>query len=228
MCITMCLVIEWQDKGEEVIFLINTSIKKYRAALRKLQYPELEEGFGRSFPKDIPHLDKYFKRFRKIALEMLKQTTDEVPTPWEKTLIAFMKLIGSNPLHWWVTGSCALALYGVEISPRDIDLVTNYESALKLGELLDDYIYEPVIEPQDWFCKWFGRAFLHMRIEWIGGVYEDESIQIQKDFGYLAEKQLQNIKWRNYVIKVPPLKTLLEQTERRGLDSRAEKIKKML
>jgi len=116
----------------------------------------------------------------------------------------------------------------VEIIPRDIDLVTDYKSALKLGKLLEYYVYEPVTDTCGWFCKWFGRAFLHMRIEWIGGVFEDESLQIQKDFGYIAEKQLRFINWKNYKIKVPPLEALLEQTVNRGLNKRAEKIRKIL
>ncbi len=224
----MSLEINWKDKGEEVIFLINTSNENYRTVLRKLQYPELEEGFGRSFPKDIPHLEKYFERFKEIAEEMLRQTAGDVPIPWEKALLAFLKLIESKSLHWWITGSCALALYGVEIVPRDIDLVTDHESALKLGILLDDYVYEPVADTKGWFCKWFGRAFLHNRIEWIGGVFKDEDSQIQKDFGFLAEKQLQFINWKKHRIKVPPLAVLLDQTIRRGLHKRAEKIKKIL
>ncbi|MHA2246225.1 MAG: nucleotidyltransferase domain-containing protein [Candidatus Hodarchaeales archaeon] len=224
----MSLEINWKDKGNEVIFLINTSKENYRTVLRKLQYPELEEGFGRSFSKDIPHLEKYFERFKETAEEMIKQTAGEVPIPWEKAFLTFLELIESEPLHWWVTGSCALALYGVEIIPHDIDLVTDYESASKLGELLENYVYEPVADTKGWFCKWFGRAFLHIRIEWIGGVFEDGSVQIQKDFGLIAEKQLRFINWRNYRIKVPPLEVLLEQTVRRELRNRAEKIKKIL
>ncbi len=224
----MSLEIDWKDKGEEVIFLINTSNENYRAVLRKLQYPELEEGFGRSFSKDIPRLEKYFERFKEIAEEMLKQAANEILIPWEKALLAFLELIESESLHWWVTGSCALALYGVKIIPRDIDLVTDHESALKLGILLNDYVYEPVADTKGWFCKWFGRAFLHSRIEWIGGVFKDKDSQIQKDFGFLAEKQLQFINWKNHSIKAPLLEVLLEQTIRRGLHNRAEKIKKIL
>ncbi|UCG01320.1 MAG: hypothetical protein JSW11_17095 [Candidatus Heimdallarchaeota archaeon] len=220
--------ITWKEKGDKVIFLINTSNENYRTALRKLQYPEFKEGFGRTFSKDILNLKKYFERFKEIAEEMIKQTVKEVSVPWEKALLAFLKIIDSESLHWWVTGSCALTLYGVEIIPRDIDLVTDSKSALKLGKLLEDYVYEPVTDTSGWFCKWFGRAFLHMRIEWIGGVYEDESLQIQKDFGYIAEKQLRFINWNNHRIKVPPLKALLEQTVKRGLNNRAEKIKKIL
>ena len=224
----MSLEINWKDKGDEVVFPINTSNENYRTVLRKLQYPELEEGFGRSFSKNIPHLEKYFERFKEIAEEMIKQTAGEVPIPWEKALLAFLELIESDSLHWWITGSCALALYGVEIIPRDIDLVTDHESALKLGIILDDYIYEPMTDTKGWFCKWFGRAFLNVRIEWIGGVFEDESLQIQKDFGFIAEKKLHFINLKNHRIKVPPLKTLLEQTVKRGLYNRAEKIKGML
>lgn len=172
----MFLEINWKDKGKEVIFLINTSNEKYKAVLRKLQYPEMEEGFGRNFSKDIPHLRRYFERFKEIAEEMIKQAVGEIPIPWEEGLLTFLKLLKPISLHYWVTGSCALALYGVEIVPHDIDLVTDSESALKLGKFLDNYIYEPVTDTKGWFCKWFGRAFLHVRLEWIGGVFKDENL----------------------------------------------------
>jgi hypothetical protein len=76
-------------------------------------------------------------------------------------------------MNWWLVGSAALAVRGLKIVPHDIDLCTDDASAHTLGILLGDCLIEPVQDVRGWVSNWFGRAFLHARIEWVGGVDEN-------------------------------------------------------
>lgn len=53
------------------------------------------------------------------------------------------KLEGKK-INWALTGSSALALRGIKIEPRDIDIVTNKQGAYKINQLLKKYEIEPV------------------------------------------------------------------------------------
>ncbi len=128
---------------------------------------------------------------------------------------------------WWLTGSAALAVRGIRVVPRDIDLVvTTGPEARKLGEILSDWLVEPVQRSEGWIARWFGRAFKESRIEWVGEVEASVDRPEPCDFGPTAARQLQPVEWRGYTIPVPPLDLQLAVSIRRGMVERAEKIRK--
>ncbi len=47
-------------------------------------------------------------------------------------------------IEWVVIGSVSLALQGVDIEPKDIDILTNKEDALKTNILLKNFVTSPV------------------------------------------------------------------------------------
>jgi len=109
-----------------------------------------------------------------------------------------------------------------------LDLITDAAGALKLGELLIDYLVEPVLFSDDWIADWFGRAFLYARLEWAGGVNENADQPQPGDFGPTAAAQLETVAWRGHRIRVPPLELQLQVCQQRGLLERVEMIKALL
>jgi hypothetical protein len=63
-------------------------------------------------------------------------------------ILAALKIINeklkSRKIRWVLAGTTGLALQGVEISPNDIDILTDKEGALKINELLKEYEVKPV------------------------------------------------------------------------------------
>src|SRR5207244_3301736 len=100
---------------------------------------------------------------------ILLQTARVLPVPWGEALELLLRRLDGANVDWWLTGSAAVAVRGVDVAPRDLDLVTDDEGAHVLAELLEDALVEP-LQPVDWFCRWWGRAFLGARVEWVGGV----------------------------------------------------------
>ena len=101
---------------------------------------------------------------------MPRQAAGHEPVPWEAALDAFLDRVDGREICWWLTRSAALAVRGLDITPRDLDLVVDDEGAGQLGELLAEWLVEPVTPVTDWVSRWWERAFLHARIEWVGGV----------------------------------------------------------
>jgi hypothetical protein len=210
--------------GSKTYVIISELDADYHAAAQDLYYSQIEDGFAKVYPANTPHLDRIYQNFEHYAEEMILQMAGVHPVPWEQGLLVFLQIIEGQNIDWWLTGSAALAVRGLDVSPRDLDLVVDDSGAQKLGDLMLDYLIEPVIDTHGWFCKWFGRAFLHARIEWMGDVSEKADEPEISDFGPTAASRLESINWREHEIRVPPLDLQLRVNERRGLTDRVEKI----
>jgi hypothetical protein len=205
-----------KTEGGTTSFIMTALAPAYHDIALGLYYRPFGEGFAKHFPADTPHLDLIYQRFARYAEEMILQAAQMRPVPWDRALAAFMEIIKGERIHWRLAGSVALAVRGIDIAPRDLDLVVNNASAPKLGELLLDYLVEPVLPTLGWIANWFGRAFLHARVEWIG-----------VDDPYAVER-LEVVHWHGETIRVPPLEMHLREDEQRGLVERVEEIKRHL
>ncbi|MDQ1327658.1 MAG: hypothetical protein QG641_941 [Candidatus Poribacteria bacterium] len=206
-------------------FIISDLEPVHHDAVRSLYYSLMEEGFAKSYPSDTPHLDHIYLNFEQYAEEMILQMVGVHSVPWDRSLLAFLQIIENEEVNWWLAGSAALAVRGIDVIPHDLDLVVDGASAIKLGELLLDYLVEPVLPSHGWIADWFGRAFLYARLEWVGNVSDSVDSTDVTDFGPIAGSHLEVIDWHDKKIHVPPLELQLKVTERRGLTERAEKIR---
>ena len=125
--------------------------------------------FRKSFSSDATYVEKCCENFQHHIQEIILQMADKKHVPWETTLEELLEMIDGENIDWWLTGSTALALRGVEVSPHDIDLITSENGALALGQLLQDSLFEPIIKTDSWICKVFGKAFLYSVIDIAGG-----------------------------------------------------------
>jgi len=217
-----------RTEGTHTSFIIAGLDPAYAEVARALEYDEREAGFAKTYPADTPHLAYIFEQFSRCVEETILQAADVHPVPWEQALLAFLQRTARQQVNWWLVGSAALAVRGLKIVPHDIDLCVDDASAHTLAVVLGDCLIEPLQEVRGWVCNWFGRAFLHARIEWVGGVDEHLDEDEVTDYGPVAASRKETITWHGYEIQVPPLDLQLQVSERRGLTSRVEQIKHSL
>ena len=217
-----------RDEGANTYFIITGVDPAYHDAVCDLGYEEIADGFGKAFPLDTPNLDRIYHRFRSSAEEMVYQAAGAEIIPWQLALDAFAGAIEGESIDWWLTGSAALAIRGIELKVRDIDLVVDPSSAVRLGNLLLEHLIEPVVQVDGWIAMWFGSTFLHTRIEWIAGVHEWVDKPEPSDFGPVAESQLEVLQWQGRHIWVPPVSMQLAVSKSRGLSRRVEQIERYL
>ncbi len=213
-----------KTEGTTTSFILTEVDQAYYTAVKSLYYSPVAEGFAKTYPADTPHLDRIYQNFQQHAEEMVLQTARIHPAPWEQSLCAFLEMIEGFKIDWWLTGSAALAIRGLDIAPGDLDLVVDDAAAGQLSDLLLDHLVEPLQPSPGWIWNWFGRAFLQARLEWVGGVNESADSPETSDFGPTAAKRLEVVSWRGSEIRVPPLDLQLAVSQRRGLWERAEKI----
>ena len=215
-------------EGTRTSFIITELDPAYAEVAQALDYEKKEFGFVKTFPADTPHIASIFERFSLCAEEMILQAANVHAVPWEDALLVLLQKLEGQNVNWWLVGSAALAIRGLKIVPHDIDLCLDDASAHTLGVLLEDRLIEPVQDVRGWVSNWFGRAFLHARIEWVGGVDEHLDDDEVSDFGPIAASRKETITWHGYEIQVPPLDLQLLVSERRGLTNRIEQIKHAL
>ncbi|MGB8215529.1 MAG: hypothetical protein WCE68_18410 [Anaerolineales bacterium] len=217
-----------KTEGSQTSFIVTDVEPAYLDAVRGLYYGPIAGGFGKTYPADTPHLEHIYRNFEQSAQEMVLQAARVHPVEWDKALSAFLQAIEGANINWWLTGSAALAVRGLDILPGDLDLVVDDAGASKLGELLLDHLVEPLQPSPGWIWNWFGRAFWYARLEWVGRVNASADSPQLVDFGPAAAKRLEVVEWRGKEIRLPPLDLQLEVSRRRGLPERAEKISRFL
>jgi hypothetical protein len=195
-----------------------------QTAARELGFAGEGDAFVRRFPADARWLDEAWSNFVRYAEPMLRQTA-EGAAPWDEALQEFLERV--EGVDWWLAGSAALAVRGVDVSPRDVDVITDAPGAVRLGELLLDALVEPVVSGEEWIARWWGRAFVGARVEWVAEVADSVDDPEPTDFGPTAAANLEIVRWRGHNLRVPPLELQLAVAERRRLQERAAAIREL-
>ncbi len=215
-------------EGEKTYFVLSDLTPLEQVSAQNLAFLPCADGLAKEYPTDTPHLEILYQQFARSAEAMILQRAGIQPVPWDRALQALLQRLEGQQIHWWLIGSCALAARGLDVAPGDLDLVTNEAGSHRLAELLFDQLVGPVENASGWISRWFGRAFLHARIEWIGELAATSDVQGITEFGSTAASSLETIDWHGHKLYVPPLAIQLAVNERRRLVDRMQKIKQRL
>jgi hypothetical protein len=219
----MHVTLEVQDINAK--YIITDLDPIYYEAAGKIGFTQGDEGLVRTFSASSPYLDLAYHNFKQYGETIILQKAGVIPSPWQEALITFLKFVDHQPIEWYLVGSGALAVRGIDVRPGDLDFVTGEADALVLAELAKDYLIEPVRDATGWVGKWFVRTYMGAVVEWLGGVNDSADAHGVSDFGPIALSRTETIEWRGYQIQVPPLNLQLEVNEKRGRADVAVKIR---
>lgn len=191
----------YRTDGVQTWFWIGGLEAEYRDSVRRLGFEPVDNGFVRRFTTSGLDVEAIYTHFAMVAEDVILQKAGVRPAPWDTALEWMIHLLEEHGLSWWLVGSAALAVRGLPIVPRDIDLVVEAPAALYLGEVLREKLIEPVQPITTWGAQWYGRAFSGACIEWVGGVAADHP--------WSATSSWERVVWRGHSLRVPPLATLV-------------------
>jgi hypothetical protein len=211
--------------GDTAHFIVNTNNELYQERLIHMGFHRVD---ALSFKRDLsatPDTTRIHENFSRHLEQMVLQSARLSPVPWDEALKEFLRRVEGSGLDWFLSGSGALAVRGVDVSPGDLDFWV--EDARAIGRLLDDLLVEPVTEGSGWIAKWFGRAFHGALIEWVADV--DPAVdQRPNEQGPTAASRLEIVEWEGHTIWLTPIDIQLEVSDLRGLDSRTAQIRSWL
>jgi hypothetical protein len=214
-----------QRWGSQLVLALEAVAPELEAAVRELAFEPERHRYVRRFPADAPHADRAAARFPLVAAGIVSQTARLSAVPWEDALAELIDRAAG--VDWWLTGSAALAVRGLDVAPRDLDVIVDGGGAPSLADALADLLVEPLV-PGGALGEWWTRAFVGARVEIVGNVRAAVDDPEPSDFGPVAAGRLDVVRWRDADVRVPPLELQLAVSRRRGLDDRVRAIRAAL
>lgn len=213
----------WARNGR---FVLEDVPSELVGAVAELSFDADGATWVRSFPADAPYAARASEHFVASAARLVRQAAGLERVPWDETLELLLDRTRGE--DWWLVGSTALAVRGLPVEPRDVDLISDTEGADRLAAAVADLLVEPLSDGGYLGERWL-RAFAGSRFECVGGVHAAvDDGDGPSDFGPVAASRLETVEWRGHLVRVPPLELQLQVSERRGLAERARMIRSLL
>jgi hypothetical protein len=210
---------DWVD------FLVESGDPLYQERLVKMGWHPLGEGrFSRKLSAG-GDVDRAYANFTRHIVEMIEQSARLRPIRWQHALEEVVDRLRHTGVRWWLYGSGALAVRGVEIEPGDLDLAV--DDAYAVGEAMADLLVAPVTRTDGWVAEAGGRAFHGALIEWLSGAHPTGSVPPHEQEP-AAGAHLESVSWHGRVVPVPRLELQLAVARRRGLEDRAMLIERAI
>jgi hypothetical protein len=152
-----------------------------------------------------------------------------LPAPYARALRRLLDALRDCDAVWALTGSAGLALQGVAIVPRDIDVQTDKQGAYAIQERLKAYVTRPVAFSAT------GRIRSHLGALRLAGVPVELMGRLQKrlpdgrwdvpvDVGSLRTV----LSWQGYAVPVLPLEYEYQAYLTLGRTETADRIRRVL
>ena len=108
----------------------------------------------------------------------------------DSKIVKVLKLIESklrgSGIRWVLAGSASLALQGVNVSPNDIDILTDKEGAFEINRIFKDYEVKPVrFRRSRFFQSYFGEFEI-----------EGVKVEVMGDLKELVKGEWRSLSWR--------------------------------
>lgn len=123
---------------------------------------------GNNFIKQYDNVKDFnccAENFTKYGETSIKQQLRIVPTYWEKALDSFISEIKKLDVNWYVHGSTALALWGIDVTPKDVNIiVANYSDFDKVRDHFYKVAIRPIERCENWVMSGLGELFMEATI----------------------------------------------------------------
>ena len=128
---------------------------------------QLGSGFIRQYDNvaDFEYCAKNFTAFGETAI---KQQLKIFSAPWEKALDLFIIEMNMLGVDWFVHGSAAMALWGIDVAPKDVNvIVPHYSDFDKVRKHFYRLAIKPIERCDNWVMSGGGTIFMDASI----GIY---------------------------------------------------------
>lgn len=224
--------IEIVDGNTQIEYQIEDIPDEYKEVLLHYGFTEKNHRYTRSYNKNtfmFQQSSRLLKENFEGCLEkMINNTLCNTKMDWEKALDAIADKMLKNNISWWLTGSAACAIRGINIIPQDIDIMTYKTEIKKVEKVFKNFAIEPYHHVTNWVVKGFGVIYLNGRIDMAFEPEESSDGHGRVDFGFYAMNNLETIKWKGYSIKVPPVDLHIYSNKVRGRHDRVKLIEEYI
>lgn len=217
-----------QRKDDHFQFRIQQVPEKYHPSLKESYYQQEGDTFFKSYSATIPHIQTIGENFIKNGQSMLDQLAGLAPVPWEDALSFFAERMKDTGVEWLLVGSLNLLVRGIEVTPRDVDVICYLKDMEKVQSLFGDVVMEPLQGCDNWVAKAYGALFHKALISIAFDTLDCLDQTEPTDAGPYAMAHAETVIWKGYSLRVPPLELSVNINRRRGRLDRVELIEDYL
>jgi hypothetical protein len=161
------------------------------------------------YPADAPGWPDAARNWVADGPEMLDQTHGVRPADWEAGLAWIAGILDGIEADWFLIGSAALAVRGMDVRPGGIDVALDEASADRLGPHVGAGVLRPVIDSGGWeVATRSGLLFRGCIISIVGGLHDQRS---PRPWDSAARATLETVTWQDRSVRVPTLDAMLRQ-----------------
>ena len=208
-----------RETDTEFILCVEDVEPEYKENILSAWFEETDNGFIKSYKKqggadvewykNADDKERIKKNFATLGESMFKGCSD-----WQTALLTFAQKCQSRQIEWYIFGSVSEAVLGVNIKPRDIDIIIHTRDFYKVKDIFPNCVVEPFVDNKDtWLVRYFGRLCVE-------GVFVDIAADHKMN---LENRQYAQVFWKGYEMLAVPLQERY-QIELSG-KNRAERIK---
>ncbi len=108
--------------------------------------------------KDFEYCAENFTRYGETAI---KQQLKILTPPWENALDSFISEIQKLGVDWYIHGSTAMALWGIDVVPKDVNIIiANYSDFDKVRDHFCKFAIRPIERCENWVMSGYGEIFM--------------------------------------------------------------------
>ena len=129
---------------------------------------ELWWQIGNNFIKQYDNITNFeycAENFRKYGDIAIKQQLKIIPAPWEKALELLIYEMKILKIDWYIHGSTAASLWGIDVLPKDINIIIpNYSDFHRVKEHFFRLAIIPFERCDNWVMSGIGTIFMESNI----------------------------------------------------------------
>lgn len=138
--------------------------EKYWGYFKDDLWWQIGNSFTKSFDnvKDFEYCAENFTKYGEISI---KQQLKMIPAPWQKALDLFAFEMDKLGAGWYVHGSTAMALWGIDVKPKDVDIIIpNISDFDRVRDHFCKLAIRPIERCDNWLMSGLGRLFMEATV----------------------------------------------------------------
>jgi hypothetical protein len=161
------------------------------------------------YPADAPSWSDAARNWVADGPEMLDQKHGVRPADWEGGLAWIADILDGIGADWFLFGSAALAVRGMDVRPGGVDVALDEAGADRLGPHVGAGVLRPVIDTGGWEAATRSGLLFHgCTISVVGGLHDQD---VPRPWDSAARAALTTVSWQDRTIRVPHLDAMLLQ-----------------
>ena len=134
--------------------------KQYWDYFKKGLWWQLGNSFIKTYD-NVEGVDYCAENFTKYGETVIKQQYKIIPTPWENALDLFIAEMKKLDVEWYIHGSAAMALWGIDVTPMNINVIgANYSDFDKIRDHFCKFAISPIQRCDNWVMSGGGTIFM--------------------------------------------------------------------